>query len=117
MLPTILRENEDLKRKFVRYCTQNVTDLNINLARLYIIKTLLPEAFQLTSNSDETDQQLMSKAKQQYKVSDEPSRSTVWDWMVRCGLKYKKRTKRFFVDTHESPANRKNRKEQTARYV
>jgi len=34
-----------------------------------------------------------------------------------CRLKYKKRTKRFFVDTHESPANRKCRKKQTAHYL
>jgi hypothetical protein len=37
--------------------------------------------------------------------------------MMCCGLKVKKRTKRFFVDTHESPTTQKYRKEQTARYL
>ncbi len=60
MLPPVLRYNEDLKRKFVRFCTQNVTDLNINVAREYVIKTLLPTAFELTSNEE----------KQMYKISE-----------------------------------------------
>jgi len=104
MLPPILLDNEDLKRKFVRFCTQNVTDLNINLAREYIINTLLPEAFALTSDSEQNED-VISEAMRHYKVSNEPSGSTVWDWMVHFELKYKKRKKRFFVDTHESPAN------------
>ncbi len=107
MLPPVLRYNEDLRRKFIRFCTQHVTDLNINVAREYVIKTLLPAAFELTSNEE----------KRVYKISEDPSRSTIWEWMTRCGLKYKKRTKSFFVDTHESLPNRKYRKEQTARYL
>jgi hypothetical protein len=37
--------------------------------------------------------------------------------MVRAGFKYGKQKKRYFVDTHESKANREYRKAQTARYL
>jgi hypothetical protein len=84
-----------------------VTDLNINVAREYVISTLLPTAFELTSNEE----------KQMYKISKDPSRSTIWEWMTHCGLKYKKRTQKFFVDTHESFPNWKYRKERTVRYL
>jgi hypothetical protein len=56
----------------VRFCIQNVTDLNINLAREYVIKTLLPEAFQLTSDNMITEEVIL-EAKRCHKVSDEPS--------------------------------------------
>ena len=52
-----------------------------------------------------------------YGLIDTPARSTIWEWLVRCGFTYTKRKKRYFVDTHESAANRKYRKEQTARYL
>jgi hypothetical protein len=52
MLSTVLRYNEDLKRKFVRFCTQNVTGLNINVPREYVINTLLLTAFEHTSNEE-----------------------------------------------------------------
>jgi hypothetical protein len=84
-----------------------VTDLNIDVSREYVIKTLLPMAFELTSNEE----------KRMYKISEDPSRSTIWEWMTCCSLKYKKRTKQFFVDTHESLPNQKYRKEKTARYL
>jgi hypothetical protein len=47
MLPPVLHYNVDLKRKFVRFCTQNVTDLNTNIAREYVSNILLPTAFEL----------------------------------------------------------------------
>ena len=52
-----------------------------------------------------------------YGLIDTPARSTIWEWLVCCGFTYTKRKKRYFVDTHESAANRKYRKEQTARYL
>jgi hypothetical protein len=52
-----------------------------------------------------------------YHLSDNPSRSTIWRWLTCCGFKYKLRTKRFFVDTDESTANRRYCKDQTARYL
>jgi len=52
-----------------------------------------------------------------YGLIDTPARSTIWEWLVRYGFTYTKRKKRYFVDTHESAANRKYRKEQTARYL
>ena len=52
-----------------------------------------------------------------YGLSANPSRSTIWEWMTRSGFSYTKRKKRYFVDTHESKANRQYRKEQTARYL
>jgi hypothetical protein len=41
---------------------QNVTDSNINLAREYVTKTLLQEAFQLTSDNM-TNEEVISEAK------------------------------------------------------
>jgi len=41
---------------------QNVTDSNINLAREYVTKTLLPEAFQLTSDNM-INEEVISEAK------------------------------------------------------
>jgi hypothetical protein len=86
---------------------QNVTDLNINVAREYVINTLLPTAFELTSNEE----------KWMYKISNDPYQSIIWEWMTCCGLKYKKRTKRFFANTHESLPNRNCRKEYTKHYL
>ncbi len=73
-LPPILHDNEDLRRKFVRYCTQNVTDLNIDNAREYIINTLFPAAFELTIDSDTDNHQesRIDAMKRLYKVSDIP---------------------------------------------
>jgi hypothetical protein len=56
----------------VGFCTQNVTDLNINLASEYAIKTLLPAAFQLTSDNM-INEEVISEAKRCYKVSDDSS--------------------------------------------
>ena len=97
MLPPVLRYNEDLRRIFIRFCTQNVTDLNINVAREYVINTLLPEAFELTSKEE----------KRMYKISEDPSQSTIWDWMTRCGLK-KRREQRGFLSTPMNPFQIKN---------
>jgi hypothetical protein len=112
-LPPFLRDNEDLHTKFVRHCTLNLADLSIDLAREFVIDTLIPEAFPLTENNPEHKDVLQRL----YKMSETPSRSTIWEWMTHCGFSYKPRTKRFFVDTHESIPNRKYHKEQTARYL
>ncbi len=94
LLP-ILRDNEDLRRKFVRYCTQNVTDLNKDNAREYIINTLLPAAFELTVDCDADNHQesQIGALKRLYNVSESPSRSTIWEWLTRGGFKYKKKNK------------------------
>ncbi len=51
-----------------------------------------------------------------YGLSENPSRSAIWEWMTHRGFSYTKR-KKYFVDTHESKANRYYRKEQTAQYL
>jgi hypothetical protein len=117
LLPPILRDNEDLRRKFVRFCTHNLTDLNIDVAREYIIGTLLPEAFPLTISDDNHQESRKDALRRIYMMSETPSRSTVWEWLKHCGFRYKPRTKRFFVDTHESLPNQKYRKDQMARYL
>jgi len=68
------------------------------VAREYIIDHLIPEAIPLTENNSERKILLQ----QAYKLSETPSCSTAWEWMTCCGFSYKPRTKRFFVDTHES---------------
>ena len=56
-LPPILRDNEDLRKKIVRYCTQNVMDLKMHNAREYIIITLLPAVLELTIDCDADNHQ------------------------------------------------------------
>lgn len=97
------------------YCTANLSDLSVDLAREYVIEQLIPMAYPLTSGFSAIDRkETLSRV---YGLSDNPSKSTIWEWMTRAGFKYGKRKKRYFVDTHESKANRQYRKEQTARYL
>ncbi len=88
-LPPILRDNEDLRNKIVRYCTQNVMDLNMDNAREYIIITLLPAVLELTidCDADNHQQSQIGALKRLYKVSKSPSRSTIWEWLTYCGFK------------------------------
>ena len=114
-LPPFLRDNEDLHKKFVRHCTSNLNDLSIDSAKEYVTDHLIPMGFPLTSDFTTMDREnLLQKL---YGLSSTPVRSAIWEWLVRCGFNYTKRKKRYFVDTHESPANRKYRKEQTSRYL
>ena len=39
-LPPFLADNEDLLKKFVSYCTANLSDLSVDLAREYVIEQL-----------------------------------------------------------------------------
>jgi len=50
-LPPFFRDNEDLHKKFVRYCTSNLNDLSIDLAKEYDIDHLIPMGFPLTLTS------------------------------------------------------------------
>jgi hypothetical protein len=91
-----------------------LSDLTVNRVRQFIVEKLFTAAVTL-SNGDAAA--LKAQMLQHYRISETPSNSTVWDWLTRCGFKYQNRTKRFFVDSHESPTNRRYRKEQTARYL
>jgi hypothetical protein len=44
-LPPILRDNDDLRQNFVRFCALHLTDLSIDLAREYVCDTLIPDFF------------------------------------------------------------------------
>ncbi len=79
LLPPILHDNEDLRQKFVRFCTHNLTDLNIDVAREYIIDALLPEAFPLTISDDNHQESRKDALRHIYKMSETPSQSTVWE--------------------------------------
>ncbi len=114
-LPPFLSDNEDLQKKFIRHCTSTLNELSIDGAREFVIEQLIPMGFPLTS--DFTDADWKEMLQRLYGLSDTPAWSTIWEWLVRCGFTYTKRKKRYFVDTHESAANRKYRKEQTSRYL
>jgi hypothetical protein len=114
-IPPFLHDNEDMQQKFIRHCTNNLSDLPIDLAKEYVTDVLIPSAYPLTSDFSADDRAAMLL--QRYGLSVTPVRSTIWEWLTRCGFTYKPRTKRFFVDSHESKASRKYRKEQCARYL
>jgi hypothetical protein len=78
------------------------------MAREWIIEKLIPAAYPLTSEFTMDDRKTLLL--QHYQLSEMPSKSTVWEWLTRSGFRYEGRKKRFFVDTHEAPANRKYRK-------
>ncbi len=99
----------------MRYCTLNLNDLSLDLAREYVTETLIETGFPLTN--DFTAQHRREMLQKTYQLSDSPVRSTIWEWLTCCGFSYKPRRVRFYVDSHESPANRKYRKHQTARYL
>jgi hypothetical protein len=56
-------------QNFVRHCTLNLADLSIDLAREFVIDTLIPEAFPLTANNPECKDLLQRL----YKMSKTPS--------------------------------------------
>jgi hypothetical protein len=117
-LPPILRDNDDLQQNFVRFCTLHLTDLSIDLAREYICDTLILEFFSSSLTIHDNHQEShKERLKRLYKLDETPSHSTIWEWLTRCGFKYKQQKKRFFVDTHESLPNCKYWKEQTVRYL
>jgi hypothetical protein len=114
-LPPLLRDHEDLRRKFLKFCATNLSDLSVERVQEFVRDDLLPTFIPLTNEMSVDDRKHLLEGL--YGLSDNPSRSTIWRWLKGCGFKYKLRTKRFFVDTHESPANRRYRKDQTARYL
>jgi len=48
-IPPFLRDNEDMQQKFIRHCTNNLSDLSIDVAKEYVTDVLIPSAYPLTS--------------------------------------------------------------------
>ncbi len=103
-----------LAPKFVIWCTHNLSDLTVERVRQLITEKLFPAAATLTDGNAVA---LTAQMLQHYRIYETPSNSTVWDWLTRCGLKNENRTKRFFVDSHESPTNCRYCNEQMAWYL
>jgi hypothetical protein len=91
-LPPFLRDNEDLHKKFVRHCTSNLNDLSTDSAKEYVTDHLIPMGFPLTSDFTAMDRENLLQ--ELYGLSSTPVRSTIWDWLVRCGFNYTKRKKK-----------------------
>ena len=68
-----------------------MNDLSIDSAKEYVTDHLIPMGFPLTSDFTTTDREnLLQKL---YGLSSTPVRSTIWEWLVRCGFNYTKRKK------------------------
>jgi len=93
-IPPFLHDNEDMQQKFIRHCTNNLSDLPIDLAKEYVTDVLIPSAYPLTSDFSADDRAAMLL--QRYGLSVTPVRSTIWEWLTRCGFTYKPRTKEIF---------------------
>jgi hypothetical protein len=112
---TLFCDNPDLHQKFIKWCTQNLSDLNVVRARQFLRDKLFSDAVKLTKGAEPN--KILTKMLQYYHLSETPSTSIVWERLNRCGFSYENRTKHFFVDSHKAPANRCYQKEQTARYL
>jgi hypothetical protein len=67
--------------------------------------------------NDEDKTRLERWLKEKYKLGLMPSPSTVWERMKKMGYTYFVRRVRFYVDTHDTPANHLYRREQIMRYL
>jgi len=103
-LPAFFCEYPALHKKFVKYCTLNLQDLNVNLAWQYVSDKLIPAA-------------IADLLKALYGIGENPGRTTIYEWLVKLGFKYAARRKWFHVDTHESASNCRYRKLQTQWYL
>jgi len=102
-LPLFFRDNEDLHNMFVKWGTENLSDLTTERARQFIVDKLYPLAVPLTEGSaQEQENERAQILKRLYNLSPTPSTSTIWEWLTRSGFSYKPRTKRFLL----TPMNR-----------
>jgi hypothetical protein len=83
-IPPFLAENEDLHKQFVRHSTNNLNNLTIDLAKEYVTETLIPLGFPLTEDFSADDRKVFLQWT--YSLSETPARSTIWEWLTRCGL-------------------------------
>ncbi len=88
--------------------------MSIDVAREYLIGTLLPEDFQLAIGGNHQE---IRKDTLQCLYKTSTSHSTIWKWLKNCGVRYKPRTQRFFVDTHETLPNHKYQIDWTVCYL
>jgi len=87
-LPAFFCENPDLYEKFVKYCTLNLQDLNINLTREYVSNKLAPAVIVNINQPAHAD-----LLKALYGIRENPGRTTIYKWLVKSGFNYAARRK------------------------
>jgi hypothetical protein len=96
--PQFFQVCPEAKRKIREYCKQNLAILTLAKIQEYVSSSLLDEIV-----VDDGNRNFI----QQYRQKP-PSLSTLWNWL---GFNFCPRRKSFYIDGHELPAQRFDRKE------
>ena len=89
-LPAFFHKNPNLHKKFVKYCTLNQQDLNVNLTREYVSSKFIPAAAAIADINQPAQHDLL---KALYGVGENPGRTTIYEWLVKSGFNYAARRK------------------------
>ena len=97
---------------------KNLADLSVDAAHGYIVDMLSPLAIEFPNDMEEDTKKKKRKEilKKAYNLGEMPAKSTIDDWLRKCGFMWKPHQKCFFVNSHESLPNHHCKKEQIAWY-
>ena len=133
MLPPLLLDNLDVCKNIKVWCRSNLDGLTVERVHEYVHDKILPDlALQKratihiddgdisdeTSGQDDDDDITSASVSDLLKFYGLKSLSvvTIYRWMRTLGLKYKMRTKNFYVDGHECEDNIRYRLKYVNRY-
>jgi hypothetical protein len=129
-LPELLEYmQEEITNPWLGYCSENLADLTVELARNEINNRLIPNAAAASNTTNESSNVLEDGGQIVGQIIERPlendrgvqqqqargdyllqsylerpiSITTTWRWLKRLGFSYSHRKKSFFVDGHERP--------------
>ena len=130
--PPIFNLYPEIKKRFLKFCHDNLADMSNELVHKYVCNTLLPNYANQHNHhpatTNVTDQEvtptfrrrganvLGSEILQSY-ITKPPSLSTVAQWIKICKFSYCPEKKSYYVDGHEKPEQRFHRYEHTKKYL
>ena len=117
-LPPFLNVYQDAKKDICKWCSKNIECLSSEKLANYVKGELIPKLYQ--QQVENHDRRLTFLTLEDFKKALKISEfgvSTAHRYLKYLGFRYKKRTKSYYSDTHESEENVEARKRFVERYL
>ena len=102
--PYFLSSNPDAVAAILSYCKENISGLSGEMLYSFIHDTLLPNLVEKIKEEREDQSYTLDELKKEFRL-DKLTQITVHRWMHALGLRYEPRSKCYYVDNHDTPAN------------